>query len=147
MQITTLYTIGFTKKSAEDFFNKLKKQGVKLLIDVRLNNSSQLAGFAKKNDLIYFLKELCNCKYIHEPLLAPTKDILDNYKKKQISWDTYKSEFEKLIANRRIEDQYKSQLLNFSCLLCSEDDPAKCHRKLVAEYLQKKLENIEIVHL
>jgi uncharacterized protein (DUF488 family) len=143
----TLYTIGFTKKNAETFFSKLQKAGVTKLIDIRLNNVSQLAGFAKKDDLIYFLKQLCNCDYIHMPALAPTKDILDSYKKKKIDWNDYENKFNKLITQRNIEKKFTAEELNNACLLCSEHTADQCHRRLVAEYLQKEIPNIQIKHL
>ncbi len=147
MSKKTLYTIGFTKQNAETFFTKLKKAEVKKLIDIRLNNVSQLAGFAKRNDLIYFLKELCDCSYIHHPNFAPTKEILDAYKKKQIDWDEYVRRFSKLMKNREIENQITAEELDNSCLLCSEPTPEQCHRRLVAEYFKEKLGDIEIKHL
>lgn len=147
MPLITLCTIGFTKKNAEKFFAILKKNSVKRVIDIRLNNVSQLAGFAKKDDLIYFLRELCGCDYRHIPLLAPTKDILDNYKKKQISWADYELQFKKLMENRKIEGLISLEELNGACLLCSEPTAEKCHRRLVAEYLKNNLSNIVIKHL
>ena len=142
-----LFTIGFTKKTAQKFFTTLQHAGVLKIIDVRLNNVSQLAGFAKKKDLIYFLNELCNCGYIHKPEFAPTKEILDGYKKKQIDWKEYELKFTKLMQKRSLEDLITAEELNNSCLLCSEPAPDKCHRWLVAKYLKNKFENIEIVHL
>lgn len=142
-----LFTIGFTKKNAEKFFTKLRNAGVTKLIDIRLNNVSQLAGFAKKDDLIFFLRELCSCDYMHMPNLAPTKEILDAYKKEQISWDNYVKRFNKLIEERKIEKTILPQDLHNACLLCSEASPEQCHRRLVAEYLKTKIEDLEINHL
>lgn len=142
-----IFTIGFTKKNAKTFFSKLRDTGVTRLIDVRLNNVSQLAGFAKRDDLIFFLKELCNCEYSHIPDFAPTKEILDAYKKKEIDWPEYESRFNQLIKKRKIENMISKESLNNSCLLCSEPTPEQCHRRLVAEYLKEKYENIEIKHL
>jgi len=142
-----LYTIGFTKKNAQTFFSKLQRAGVMKLIDIRLNNVSQLAGFAKRDDLIYFLRELCNCDYHHVPNFAPTKEILDAYKTKQIDWDEYVRRFSKLITEREIENKIKAEELNNSCLLCSEPTPEQCHRRLVAEYFLDKFGDIEIKHL
>lgn len=147
MDKNNLYTIGFTKKRAEEFFNRLIKNNIKSVIDVRLNNVSQLAGFAKKNDLIYFLKKLCNCNYKHIPLWAPTKEILNDYKKKIIDWSTYEVRFNKLINDRKIEGLISKEELNKACLLCSEPAADKCHRRLVAEYLQDKFGHIHIEHL
>ena len=142
-----LYTIGFTKKSAERFFEMLRNANVKRVVDVRLNNVSQLAGFAKKNDLTYFLQKICGMDYMHVPIFAPTKDMLDTYKKKRGRWEDYEHQFIDLMAERRIEDNIKSEMLEDACLLCSEDKPHHCHRRLVAEYLKKRWGNVEIQHL
>lgn len=148
MKHIDIYTIGFTKKKAEYFFEKLKSAGVKRVVDVRLNNVSQLAGFAKKDDLIYFLKELGGIDYVHFPELAPTKDILDAYKKQKGDWATYEMKFIELMERRHIENKVPKEVLNEGCLLCSEDKPHHCHRRLVAEYLSKKWdEEVEITHL
>jgi uncharacterized protein (DUF488 family) len=142
-----LYTIGFTKKSAEDFFTKLQAAGIKRLIDVRLNNVSQLAGFAKKEDLRYFLKSICNIEYIHITDLAPTQDILDEYKKLKGDWPVYERKFLQLMAERKIENKIIKETLDRGCLLCSEDKPHHCHRRLVAEYLSEKWSDIDIKHI
>jgi len=143
-----LFTIGFTQKKAEQFFETLMKAGVKRVIDTRLNNVSQLAGFAKKPDLQYFLQKICGIEYIHILDLAPTKDILDAYKKKEITWDSYEQKFNHLITQRQIEKKLSIDIIDKSCLLCSELKPHNCHRRLVAEYLQINLEkNIKIHHL
>ena len=143
-----LFTIGFTQKKAEQFFETLIKAGVKRVIDTRLNNVSQLAGFAKKSDLQYFLQKIGGIEYIHILDLAPTKDILDAYKKKEISWDSYEQKFNQLITQRQIERKLSIDIIDKSCLLCSELKPHNCHRRLVAEYLQINLEkNIKIHHL
>src|SRR6266404_3415816 len=131
-----LFTIGFTKKSAEAFFTRLKDAGVKRLVDVRLNNVSQLAGFTKKDDLRYFTKAICNIDYVHVPDLAPTKDILDAYKKHNGDWGLYERQFLDLIRSRRIEERVSRDMLDGGCLLCSEEKPNHCHRRLVAEYLK-----------
>ena len=132
-----IFTIGFTHKNAETFFGFLRASNVSTLIDVRLNNISQLAGFAKRDDLKYFLKELCGIEYVHNPDLAPTKDILNSYKKGDISWEAYEDKFLNLMSRRHIERQIKPELLNHGCLLCSEHEPHFCHRRLVVEYLNK----------
>lgn len=140
-------TIGFTQKSAEGFFEALRASQAKRIIDVRLNNVSQLAGFAKKQDLAYFLKRLCAMDYVHLPLLAPTPELLDAYKKQRGSWEAYEQRFLHLMRERQIETRVPRSLLDEGCLLCSEDKPQHCHRRLVAEYLQQQWGDLDIVHL
>ncbi len=142
-----IYTIGFTKKSAETFFTSLKVADVRNLLDVRLNNVSQLAGFSKKNDLSYFAKSICDIDYFHLTDLAPTAEILNPYKKKKGDWDLYADQFLKLMSARRIEDTLDRGILDGGCLLCSEETPHHCHRRLVAEYLQQKWPDVEVLHL
>ena len=142
-----LFTIGFTKKTAEDFFEMLRKSGTKRIVDVRLNNISQLAGFAKKNDLIYFLEKICNVEYVHAPELAPTKDILDDYKKKKGDWKIYEKKFLALMKERNVESTLSKQIISDGCLLCSEHKPHHCHRRLVAEYLKQHWGGIDVIHL
>ncbi len=147
MNTIKIYTIGFTKKSAEQFFSMLIKAGVKKVIDARLNNSSQLAGFTKKDDLKYFLKALGDIDYLHLPILAPTEDILSEYKKNRGDWQLYEKKFLALMEERRSENAVKPSELDRACLLCSEDLPKHCHRRLVAEYLKRKWGNVDIEHL
>ena len=142
-----LFTIGFTQKSAERFFKLLKQAGVRRVVDVRLNNSGQLAGFSKKDDLIFFLRELGGIEYVHVPDLAPTKDILDAYKKHKGSWPDYEQEFLSLMEKRRIDESVAKDIVDQGCLLCSEHKPHHCHRRLVAEYLAGKWGGIETQHL
>ncbi len=143
-----IYTIGFTKKNAQQFFDLISSNDITTLIDVRLNNVSQLAGFAKRDDLQFFLKELCNVNYIHMPKMSPTKEILSNYKKGYITWGDYEKEFRQLLESREIEKVIDIDQINDSCFLCSEHKPDFCHRRLVAEYLKERLnENINIKHL
>lgn len=143
-----IYTIGFTQKNAEKFFKFLRDSGVKTLVDVRLNNVSQLAGFAKKDDLKFFLRELCGAEYVHSPELAPTKNILNAYKKGEIPWSVYEDKFLNLMAQRNIEKSIKSELLDHGCLLCSEHEPHFCHRRLVVEYLNEHSNlNLKVKHL
>jgi uncharacterized protein (DUF488 family) len=142
-----IWTIGFTKKSAEVFFSALCGSGAKRIVDVRLNNVSQLSGFAKKNDLKYFLGNICEMDYVHVPDLAPTQEMLDGYKKKKCDWSAYEHQIIELIGARQIEKTVSRELLSDGCLLCSENKPQYCHRRLVAEYLQEKWGGIEIVHL
>jgi len=143
-----IYTIGFAKKSAEEFFGALRKAGIKRLIDIRLNNTSQLAGFTKKDDLKFFLKELCDTEYVHELLLAPTPEILNSYKKKKINWQEYEERFLQLMSQRKIEEKIDQNLFNGpTVLLCSEAKADRCHRRLVLEYLQKVWGNFKITHV
>lgn len=147
MSSIKVYTIGFTQTSAEQFFSTLIKAGVKKIVDARLNNSSQLAGFAKKDDLEYFLKAIGNIDYIHMPALAPSKEILAEYKKNKGDWQTYEKKFLELMEERRIENIVSSVELDQACLLCSEHLPEQCHRRLVAEYLKNKWGDVKIEHL
>ena len=142
-----LFTIGFTRKTAEDFFSRLTKAGVTRIADVRLNNVSQLAGFAKKSDLQYFAKAICGVGYEHLVALAPEKTMLDDYKKKTHDWDTYEARFNSLMKERRIEQIISRDQLEGACLLCSEDKPHHCHRRLVAEYLRDAWGDVDIIHL
>ena len=143
-----IYTIGFAKKKAEQFFEILKKYRIKRLIDIRLNNTSQLAGYSKREDLQYFLKELCGVYYIYQPLLAPTPEMLTSYKKKMIDWYEYEKRFLDLMAQRKIEEKIDLNLfIDPTVFLCSEPKADKCHRRLVAEYLKSKWGEIEIRHL
>jgi uncharacterized protein (DUF488 family) len=140
-------TIGFTKKSAERFFSLLRRSGVKRVVDVRLNNVSQLAGFAKKDDLAYFTREICGADYLHVPALAPTQAMLDAYKKEKGDWEAYETRFLELMKSRRIEETVPREIIDDGCLLCSEDKPHHCHRRLVAEYLKSQWGDLEITHL
>ncbi len=141
-----LFTIGFTKKTAEEFFTKLQQAGVQRLLDTRLNNVSQLAGFAKKDDLRYFLKSIANIDYQHLPQLAPTQQMLDAFKKEKGKWSDYEIQFLALIQERKIES-LPPPLFHQACLLCSEETPEHCHRRLVAEYLQRHWPALTITHL
>jgi len=142
-----VFTIGFTKKSAEQFFTALGDAGVKRIVDVRLNNVSQLAGFAKQQDLAYFAKAVCGIDYVHVPELAPTKEMLDAYRKRKGEWSEYERAFLALIRKRRIEERVPKTIIEGGCLLCSEDKPHHCHRRIVAEYLQDKWGDVDIRHL
>ena len=142
-----VYTIGFTRKSASDFFELLRKSKATRLVDVRLNNVSQLSGFAKKSDLEYFLDKICRMKYVHLPELAPTGEMLSAYRKGHHNWEIYERQFLALMEQRRIEQMGIKRTVSNGCLLCSEDKPEFCHRRLVAEYLQRHWSNVEIVHL
>ena len=142
-----LFTVGFTKKSAEQFFGLLKQEGLTKVVDTRLNNISQLAGFTKRDDLKFFLREVVGIEYLHMPILAPTKDILDAYKKNGGDWPAYERKFVDLVRRRKIESSVSRELLSGACLLCSEPTPHHCHRRLVAEYLSDSWGDIEIRHL
>ncbi|WP_405500072.1 DUF488 domain-containing protein [Streptomyces niveus] len=142
-----IYTIGFTKKSAEKFFGILREAGVAALVDVRLNNVSQLSGFAKRDDLRYFLGEICGARYTHRTELAPTKEMLDAYKKQGVGWAAYEEQFLELMKVRQIEDAVRREALDNAVLLCSEDDARHCHRRLVAEYLAEQWDDVVIEHL
>lgn len=143
-----IYSIGFTKKTARQFFEALRNAGIRRLIDVRLNNTSQLAGFAKRDDLEFFLREICRAEYVHEPLLAPTHMMLDAYKKGRGAWEEYEGRFLALMKEREIERNLDRALFEVpSVLLCSEETAEHCHRRLVLEYLAEKWGEIKIVHL
>jgi uncharacterized protein (DUF488 family) len=142
-----VFTIGFTKKSAKKFFDLLRASGAKRVVDVRLNNVSQLAGFAKKDDLAYFLQEICEMDYVHLPALAPTQQLLDQYRKQHKDWKTYELRFLELMKQRRIEETIPREALADGCLLCSEDKPHHCHRRLVAEYLKQHWGDLNLSHL
>ena len=143
-----IFTIGFTKSTAAGFFGRLRDAGIRRLVDVRLNNSSQLAGFAKRDDLAYFLRELCGAEYVHEPLLAPAPDMFEAYKKNGGDWNEYERRFLDRMANRRIEDQLGRELFSVpTVLLCSEPTAEHCHRRLVLEYLGEKWGEVKAVHL
>jgi len=142
-----VFTIGFTEKTAKRFFELIRSSGVKRVVDVRLNNTGQLAGFSKQADLAYFLRELCQVEYIHVPELAPTKDILDVYKKHGGAWSVYEAEFLNLMERRRIDQSVAKDIVDQGCLLCSENKPHHCHRRLVVEYLQNKWGDINTTHL
>jgi uncharacterized protein (DUF488 family) len=142
-----LFTIGFANKKAEELFEKLRATDVKRVLDVRLNNVSQLAGFSKREDLKYFLRTILDIDYVHLPELAPTKRMLDAYKKHKGDWKVYEMEFVELIKGRRIEHTLAKDAIDHGCLLCSEDQPHHCHRRLVAEYLQRHWQRVSIQHL
>ncbi|MFS9037089.1 DUF488 domain-containing protein [Streptococcus australis] len=143
-----IYTIGFTKKSAEDFFENIINEEIEVLIDTRLNNQSQLAGFSKGRDLPYFLRKLANCEYIHEINYAPTKDILSDYKKGNMSWDDYEFKYNKLIQTRGMVDNFIKNYCGYSkvVILCSEHTPEHCHRRLLVDEIVKRIE-CKVVHL
>ena len=143
-----IYTIGFTQTTAEHFFGRLKAAGVQRLLDVRLNNSSQLAGFAKAKDLPYFLHELVGATYEHEPLLAPTQELLDEYKKRKGDWESYECRFLDLMTERQIERALSPAEFELpTALLCSEATAENCHRRLICEYLASRWTEVHVTHL
>ena len=143
-----IYSIGFTQKSAGEFFGTLKSHAIERLLDVRLNNTSQLAAFAKQADLAYFLREICGAAYEHEPLLAPTQELLDAFKKHKGSWDVYEQSFLSLMKERKIESAIdRESFAKRTVLLCSEPTAEHCHRRLVLEYFQQHWEGTDIHHL
>ena len=143
-----IYSIGFTQKSAREFFGALKAHGIERLLDVRLNNTSQLAAFAKQADLAYFLEAICGAAYEHEPLLAPTQEMLNSYKKQKGSWEDYTEAYLALIRSRKVESVLlRESFQKKTVLLCSEPTPEHCHRRLALEYLQQHWEGVTIRHL
>lgn len=142
-----LFTIGFAGKSAEQFFTILGDAGVQRVVDVRLYNSSQLAGYTKRGDLPYFLKSILGAGYVHLPIFAPTKQLLNGYKKGEYSWSAYEQEYQAILDQREPHAQVNPALLDRSCLLCAEPTADQCHRRLAAEYLQHHWPNMTIHHL
>lgn len=142
-----LFTIGFAGTGARAFFDALRCAGVRRVIDVRLNNTSQLAGFTKRDDLAFFLRELAGIEYTHVPELAPTAEILASYRKHGGRWDVFEKEFGALISERRVEHVLSPGALHMGCLLCSERLPHRCHRRLVAEYLERRWPGVATEHL
>jgi uncharacterized protein (DUF488 family) len=142
-----IFTIGFTGKSAEDFFTLIKKSGAKKLIDIRINRNSQLAGFAKERDLEFLLSELTGVSYQVNEELAPTKEMLARYRDKKTNWDQYSQDYKALIADRSVLKNLDEKYFEDSILLCSENEPEKCHRTLLANLLKKMFPDLEIIHL
>jgi uncharacterized protein (DUF488 family) len=142
-----LFTIGFAETNAASFFSMLRDSGARRVIDVRLNNTSQLAGFTKRDDLRFFLHEVCNMEYVHVPELAPTQDILDAFKKQKGSRAVYEDAFKSLMTSRSIERWIPPELAHLGCLLCSEKRPEHCHRRLIAEHLQQQWPDLVVTHL
>lgn len=144
-----LYTIGYAQKSAKQFFELIEKNNISLLLDVRLHNKSQLAGFSKGADLAYFLDKLCHCDYAHDICFAPTDDILKDYRNKKITWASYQDSYLKLVETRHCETKFQEVVADNTnvCLLCSEPTADFCHRRLLAEYLSDKLEGVQVKHL
>ena len=146
-EFTNIFTIGFAETSAAGFFELLRRVGVQRIIDIRLHPNSQLAGFAKQDHLAYFLKKIVGAEYVHLPILAPTPALFNSFKREKGSWEDYSAAFLQLMEERQIEKQLDRSIFKDGCLLCSENQPHHCHRRLVAEYLRGKWENVEISHL
>lgn len=142
-----VFTIGFTKLSAEDFFGRLASSGAKRVVDVRLNNTSQLAAFAKRADLAYFLRTICGMEYVHMPLLCPTQNIIDEYRKGGGGWDRFVERYLDLLAEREAERHIDPKTIEGGCLLCSEHEPDHCHRRLAVEYLDEHWGGLDVAHL
>lgn len=147
MKRVKLYTIGFTRKSAEHFFSTLERAGVKRIVDVRLNNVSQLAGFAKRDDLAWLSKRIAGIEYVHRLDLAPTDAMLARHQRAETTWDDYAKAFRSLLEARHIDDTLPRELVDGACLLCSEHTPDHCHRRIVAEYLRERWGDVDIAHL
>lgn len=141
-----IFTIGYTKKSAQTFFELVNENQINLLIDIRLYNSTQLAGFSKSRDLKYFLKTICSCDYIAMPEFAPSTALFNNYKKGYINWIEYEKWYNELLLTRNLDifNAFRNKRI---CLLCAEDTPEHCHRRLLAEKLADTFENVEVKHL
>ena len=142
-----IFTIGFTRKTAEQFFTLLDRPDLRRVLDIRLNNASQLAGFTKSADLQFFLRRILGKDYVHLPELAPSTEILKAYRDSNGDWNRYANDFNALVRERRIEDIVPADLLDGGCLLCSEPTPDRCHRRLVAEYLRAAWPDVKITHL
>ena len=142
-----IFTIGFTKKSAERFFTMLRRPGLVRVVDVRLNNVSQLAGFTKRDDLRFFLREICRLEYVQAPHLAPTQEIMDKYRKNGGDWSEFERMYLELIDSRRADSLLEAETLDGACLLCSEAEPDRCHRRLAAEYFRNRWSDVRIEHL
>lgn len=142
-----LFTIGYTKKSAEKFFDLLKLNGVVRIVDTRVSNGSQLAGFAKSLDLQFFAHKIAQIGYRHFPEFAPTLELMRNYRKKKLSWEEYSAEYLKLLETREVIHNISIQEFSMNCLLCTEHLPDFCHRRLLAEHLRSRFTDIEIRHL
>ena len=141
-------TIGFTQRSAEDFFGTLRRAGIRRLVDVRRSNTSQLAAFAKRGDLAYFLRELVDAEYREAPLLMPTQQLLDAYRKRRIAWPEYAAAYRRLLDEREAHRMVDRALFETpAVLLCSEHSPDRCHRRLVVEHLAEHWGDVRVVHL
>lgn len=143
----TLYTIGFSGKSAEQFFALLTKNEVKRVLDVRLNNTNQLAGFTKRDDLRFFLSRLAGIGYEHLPQFAPSAELLKAYRQHDVDWDQYEREYGVLLSERHALESVDCAMFDSACLLCSEATPEHCHRRLLAERIAAEVPKVYVVHL
>jgi uncharacterized protein (DUF488 family) len=145
---TRIYTIGFTKKGAKEFFGLLERAGVERLIDVRRRNRSQLSGFAKRDDLRFFLDELLDVDYEHRVDLAPSSELLDDWRDDRIDWETFEERFLDALSRREVDEALeRSSFDTPTALLCSEHEPDRCHRRLVVEYLDDRWDSVSAIHL
>jgi uncharacterized protein (DUF488 family) len=143
-----IYTIGFGKKTAPEFFGALRQHGIKRCVDVRISNTSQLAGFTKRSDLPFFLQELCGADYLAEPLLSPTLDLMRGFRQGRTDWSDYERGYLALLAERKVEDRLDRRIFDApSVLLCVEPTPEHCHRRLIVDYLQRKWGDVTVEHL
>ena len=143
-----VFTIGYSKTTAPAFFSALRQAGIRRCVDVRLGNTSQLAGFTKRGDLPFFLRELCGAEYVAEPLLVPTRDMVDGYRKGGARWEEYEQRFLRLLAERRVEVELDPRLFEIpTVLLCVEKTADHCHRRLIVEYLQRRWGDLSVTHL
>lgn len=143
---TQLYTIGFAQKKAEEFFSILKKNKIKTLIDIRQSNTNIYAGFTIRDNLRYFLKEICDIDYVENRLFAPTKEIRDKYHEDK-DWESYQRKYGELLRERKALDSISMDLIDSGVLLCSEPSADHCHRRLAAEHIKEKFKGIRIIHL
>jgi len=143
-----IYTIGFTQKSAEEFFGLLKANGIERLVDIRIHPGGQLAGFAKDRDLAYFLRELANIEYQYLPELAPEAEMMKAFRKDK-DWESYEKDYRDLLQTRGLPEKLNKKVFEegICCLLCSENEADHCHRRLAAEVMKEAWNDVEIVHI
>ena len=143
-----VHTIGYTRKSLERFIRLLQEAGVDAVIDVRLRNTSQLAGFSKRDDLAFLLRQGFSIEYEHRPDLAPTPEIRDAYRDDG-DWPAYEVAFNELLVQRQATEIGRDLLAKYErpCLLCAEPTAERCHRRLVAEWWAGRLPGVEVKHL
>lgn len=144
----TVYTIGYERRPLSQLIGALRAAGVDAVIDIRLRNTSQLAGYTKRDDLAFLLQEGFGIAYEHHPELAPTDDILDAYRRDE-DWEVYQARFRPLLADRQAEQTGHDILARYRtvCLLCSEPTADRCHRRLVADYWAEQIPSLRVVHL